>query len=69
MGNLGYICTSKLPYLRVMKHIYLTDKAHLCRDELAEHIDALSDRMLDGLTQQEELQLFDLLKRVYGNIK
>ena len=52
-----------------VKHIYLTDKAHLCRDELAEHIDALSDRMLDGLTQQEELQLFDLLKRVYGNIK
>ena len=52
-----------------VKHIYLTDKAHQCRDELAEHIDALSDRMLDGLTQQEELQLFDLLKRVYGNIK
>ena len=52
-----------------VKHIYLTDKAHMCRDELKEHIDALSDRMLSGLSQQEELQLFELLKRVYGNIK
>ncbi len=52
-----------------VKHAYLTDKARQCRDELSEHIAAITGQMLHGLSAEECEQLFDMLRRVYANIK
>lgn len=52
-----------------VKNVYLTGVAHRCRDELAEHIRALTDQMMQGISSEEENQLFELLRRVYVNIK
>lgn len=52
-----------------VKNAYLTDQARKCRDGLMEHIRALTDQMMQGISREEELQLFELLKRVYLNIK
>ncbi len=52
-----------------VKNVYLTHKAHQCRDELKQHIDALTGQMMQGITAAEEAELFELLRRIYGNIK
>lgn len=52
-----------------VKNAYLTEQARKCRDELMEHIRALTDQMMQGISAEEETQLFELLRRVYGNIK
>ena len=52
-----------------VKNAYLTDKARRCRDELSCHINALTEMMMTGLSHEEELQLFELLRRVYRNIR
>lgn len=52
-----------------VKNAYVTEKANLCRDELSEHIAELTGRMMAGLSPEEESQLFELLRRVYLNIK
>lgn len=52
-----------------VKNVYLTAKAHQCRDELKQHIDALTGQMMQGITAAEETELFNLLRRIYGNIK
>lgn len=52
-----------------VKNVYLTPKAHQCRDELKQHIDALTGQMMQGISAAEEAELFGLLRRIYGNIK
>ena len=52
-----------------VKNAYLTEAARKCRDELMDHIRALTDQMMQGISAEEETQLFELLRRVYGNIK
>ena len=52
-----------------VKNAYLTEQARKCRDELMDHICALTDQMMQGISAEEETQLFELLRRVYGNIK
>ena len=52
-----------------VKNVYLTDKAHQCRDELKQHINAMTGQMMQGISEQEEAALFDLLRRVYVNVK
>ena len=65
----GYVRTAFDNPDRRVKNAYLTDKARQCRVELAEHIQALTDTMMQGISPQEEEQLFELLRRVYRNIK
>ena len=52
-----------------VKNAYPTEAARKCRDELMDHIRALTDQMMQGISAEEETQLFELLRRVYGNIK
>lgn len=52
-----------------VKNAYITDKSRQCRDELAEHISDITGQMVAGLDAQEQGQLFELLRRVYRNIK
>ena len=52
-----------------VKNAYLTEQARKCRDELMDHIRALTDQMMQGISAEEETYLFELLRRVYGNIK
>ncbi|MBR1996831.1 MAG: winged helix-turn-helix transcriptional regulator [Akkermansia sp.] len=52
-----------------VKNAYLTEAARKCRDELMGHIRALTDQMMQGISAEEETHLFELLRRVYGNIK
>ena len=52
-----------------VKNVYLTDKAYQCRDELKQHINAMTGQMMQGISEQEEAVLFDLLRRVYVNVK
>ncbi|MBE6417712.1 MAG: MarR family transcriptional regulator [Akkermansiaceae bacterium] len=52
-----------------VKNVYLTPKAYQCRDELKQHIDALTGQMMQGISTAEEAELFGLLRRIYGNIK
>lgn len=52
-----------------VKNVYLTEQARKCRDELMDHIRALTDQMMQGISVEEETHLFELLRRVYGNIK
>lgn len=52
-----------------VKNAYLTEQARKCRDELMDHIRALTDQMMQGISEEEETHLFELLRRVYGNIK
>lgn len=52
-----------------VKNAYLTEQARKCRDELMDHIRALTDQMMQGISAEEEIHLFELLRRVYGNIK
>lgn len=52
-----------------VKNAYVTEKARLCRDELSEHIAAITGQMTQGFSPAEEQQLFELLRRVYLNIK
>lgn len=52
-----------------VKNVYLTAKAHQCRDELKQHIDALTGQMMQGISAAEETELFNLLRRIYANIK
>ncbi|MBR3945017.1 MAG: winged helix-turn-helix transcriptional regulator, partial [Akkermansia sp.] len=52
-----------------VKNAYLTEQARKCRDELMGHIRALTDQMMQGISAEEETHLFELLRRVYGNIK
>ncbi len=65
----GFVRTAFDSADRRVKNVYLTNLAHKYRDELAQHIDALTSRMMQGLTAEEETVLFDLLRRIYGNIK
>ncbi len=52
-----------------VKNAYLTEKARQCREELSKHIDAITGQMMSGLSAAEKDKLFELLQRVYLNIK
>lgn len=52
-----------------VKNAYITERARESRDALSQHIDSITAQMMDGMSEAEEQQLFDLLRRVYGNIK
>lgn len=52
-----------------VKNAYVTEKAHECREKLSEHIERITGQMFEGFEPEEEGQLFDMLKRVYSNIK
>ena len=52
-----------------VKNAYVTEKADQCREDLSNHIDSITAQMMHGLADEEELQLMDLLRRVYRNIK
>ena len=65
----GYVRTAFDSKDGRVKNAYLTEAARKCRDELMDHIRALTDQMMQGISAEEETQLFELLRRVYGNIK
>lgn len=65
----GFVRTAFDSHDGRVKNVYITDKAHQSRDELAEHINALTEQMMQGISTEEEQQLFELLRRVYLNIK
>ena len=52
-----------------VKNAYVTEKANRCREELAKDIESITTQMMQGLSDDEEQQLFALLRRVYLNIK
>ena len=52
-----------------VKNAYVTEKADQCREDLSNHIDSITAQMMHGLADEEELQLMDLLRRVYRTIK
>ena len=52
-----------------VKNAYVTEKADQCREDLSNHIDSITAQMMNGLADEEEQQLMDLLRRVYRNIK
>ena len=65
----GYVRTAFDSKDGRVKNAYLTDKARQCRDELSSHINTLTELMMAGLAPEEEEQLFELLRRVFRNIK
>lgn len=65
----GFVRTAFDSTDRRVKNVYLTDEARKCRDDLMAHIRSLTDQMMQGISAEEEMQLFELLKRVYLNVK
>lgn len=65
----GYVRTAFDSDDKRVKNVYLTDKARAAREELLEHIKWLTDSMMQGISKDEEMQLFELLRRVYLNVK
>lgn len=65
----GYVRTAfDSPDGRV-KNAYITEKARSCREGLEEHVCDITGQMMQGLSEEEETQLVDLLKRIYHNVK
>ena len=52
-----------------VKNAYVTEKAQLCRESLSQHIDSIISQMMGGISPEEQQVLFDLLRRIYHNIK
>lgn len=65
----GFVRTAFDSPDRRVKNVYLTELAHHSRDELMEDIRSLTDQMMQGISPEEETLLFELLRRIYGNIK
>ncbi len=52
-----------------VKNAYLTEKSGRFRDQMLRNTEALRQRMLNGVSDEEIDVLVDLLERIYHNIK
>lgn len=52
-----------------VKNAYVTEKARLCRESLSQHIESITSQMVEGISPEERQMLYELLCRVYHNIK
>jgi len=65
----GFVRTAFDNHDKRVKNVYLTDLSNRYRDELIDHINVLTGRMMQGISPEDETRLFELLRRIYSNIK
>ena len=65
----GFVRTAFDNHDKRVKNVYLTDLSNRYRDELIDHIKALTGRMMQGISPEDETRLVELLRRIYSNIK